>query len=412
LKSGNHLLGLINDVMDMAKIEGEDMKLSETPFNLPVMLDFVRSVIEVNATKKDLLFFCDYSSLLPDIVTGDEKRLSQILMNLLSNAVKFTEKGYVRLKVDKNEGKIVFSVDDTGVGIPEDKLKDIFQPFKQITPMLKKTDGTGLGLSISRKLVRLMGGELYVESCLGKGSRFWFSLDLPEVSVIETGKLSDTGKISGYKGDKKRILVVDDKDWNREVIAEFLTGKGFEVEDADSGLQCMSKVNSFNPDLIFMDIIMPDMDGFETTQKIKNMSEYKDIKIIALSATSREEWNDDRVMLFDAFISKPFFSQSLLDVIKGIFELEWIYIEEERNYIPDDKEVILLPPFETMETLYNYIRDGNIKSFNTELARVNSKGNKYEAFYYNLKDLSDNFEVERLLKLLEKYIEKEQPYGN
>ncbi len=412
LKSGNHLLGLINDVMDMAKIEGENMKLSETPFNLPVMLDFVRSVIEVNTTKKDLLFFCDYSSLLPDIVRGDEKRLSQILMNLLSNAVKFTEKGHIRLKVDKDEGKIVFSVDDTGVGIPEDKLKDIFQPFKQITPMLKKTDGTGLGLSISRKLVRLMGGELYVESCFGKGSKFWFSLDLPEVSVIETGKLSDTATISGYKGNKKRILVVDDKDWNREVIIEFLTGKGFEVEEAASGLQCMSKMNSFKPDLIFMDIIMPDMDGFETTQKIKNMTEYKDIKIIALSATSREEWHDDRVMLFDAFISKPFFSQSLLNVIKEIFGLEWIYIEEEHNYIPDDKEVILIPPFETMETLYNYIKDGNIKSFNTELARVNSKGNKYEAFYYNLKDLSDNFEVERLLKLLEKYIEKEKPYGN
>ena len=412
LKSGNHLLGLINDVMDMAKIEGEDMKLSETPFNLPVMLDFVRSVIEVNATKKDLLFFCDYSSLLPDIVTGDEKRLSQILMNLLSNAVKFTEKGHIRLKVDKNEEKIVFSVEDTGVGIPEDKLKDIFQPFKQITPMLKKTDGTGLGLSISRKLVRLMGGELSVESCLGKSSRFWFSLDLPEVSAEEMSELSNGNTISGYKGDKRRILIVDDKDWNRDVIAEFLTGKGFEVEEAGSGLQCMDKLNSFKPDLIFMDIIMPDMDGFETTKSIRAMSEYKDIKIIALSATSPEEWYDNRVAIFDAFISKPFFSQSLLDIIKETLELEWIYIEEERNYISSDKEVILIPPFETMETLYNYIRDGNIKSFNTELTRVNIKGNKYEAFYENLKDLSENFEIERLVKLLEKYIEKEQPYGN
>lgn len=409
LKSGKHLLGLINDVMDMAKIESNDVELHKKPFNLTCMLNFIKNVIEVNVKKKELIFLFDYSPLISDIVIGDEKRLSQILINLLSNAVKFTEKGHILLKVDKSEGKTVFSVEDTGAGIPEDKLKDIFQPFKQITPVLKKTDGTGLGLSISRKLVRLMGGELYVESVHGKSSRFWFSLDLPGVSSSEICELSDQCTISGYKGYKRKILVVDDKDWNREVIAEFLVSKGFEVEEADSGLQCMNKLNSFKPDLIFMDIIMPDMDGFEITRKIRDMSEYKDIKIIALSASNTEECYGDRLVIFDDFMSKPFLSKSLLDVIKKYLVLEWIYIEDKSEYT--SQEVIAVPPSEILENLYHFIRDGNIKAFNAELAIVNSKDKKYEVFYENLKDLSDNFEVERLVNLLEKYIKKEYPHG-
>ncbi|MEQ8187598.1 MAG: response regulator [Candidatus Eremiobacterota bacterium] len=403
-KSGKHLLGLINDVMDMAKIERENMELDEKPFNLPGMLDFIKNVIDVNVRKKELLFLFDYSPLIPDIVLGDEKRLSQVLINLLSNAVKFTEKGHIILKVDNIEGKIVFTVEDTGIGIPEDKLKEIFQPFKQITPMLKKTDGTGLGLSISRKLVKLMGGELCVESCHGKSSRFWFSLDLPEVSPGEICDSNDKGTISGYKGYKRKILVVDDKIWNREVIVEFLASKGFEVEEAGSGSECMNKLNSFKPDLIFMDIIMPDMDGFEITRKIRDMPECKDIKIIAISASSPEEWIDGLV-IFDDFIGKPFLSKSLLEVMKKYLALEWIYMEEDGNHIFDEKDIMEIPSSEILKSLYYFIRDGNIKAFKSELARVNN--DKYEVFYGKLKELSDNFEVERLVKILEKHIEKE-----
>jgi PAS domain S-box-containing protein len=274
LKSGNHLLGLINDVLDMVKIEAKEIELHEKNFSLYDMLEFIENIMEVNRNKKDLLFFYDYSSRLPEHIFGDEKRLTQILINLFSNSVKFTEKGHVRLKVDKHEGKIHFSVEDTGSGIAEDRLKDIFQPFKQINPILKKAEGTGLGLPISKKLVSLMGGELYVESIYGKGSRFWFSLELPELSSEK--ELLHNVADKEYKWDKRRISDRDDKE-----------------------------------------------------------------------------------------------------------------------------EYMVIPPSEILESLYSFIRKGNIKNFKKELAKVNISDNKYEVFYRRLKDLSDNFEIERLLNLLE-----------
>jgi len=230
---------------------------------------------------------------LPAGVRADEKHLSQILLNLLSNAVKFTDYGSVLFRVmkirdPKHEARnhTRFQVEDTGIGIPEDQLSNIFSAFKQVGEHTRAIEGTGLGLAISQQLVRLMGSELYVKSTEGRGSSFWFDLDLPEVSEWTETKKSDEQYIIGFKGEKRKILVVDDKWENRTVLASFLLPLGFEVTEAADGREGLDKALKYKPDLILMDLIMPVMDGFEATRQIRRSPELTYTKIIAVSAST------------------------------------------------------------------------------------------------------------------------------
>ncbi|MEQ8221217.1 MAG: PAS domain S-box protein [Candidatus Eremiobacterota bacterium] len=184
-KSGRHLLNLINDILNVAKMEEKKEEIERTSFNLQNLLNSMKDMAEIKGKEKNLTFFFECDRDIPLFVLGDEKKLWQILTNLLDNAIKFTKKGTVRLKVKKYDKKILFLVEDTGSGIPHNRLEDIFSPFKQLSDELHKSDGTGLGLTISRNLVRLMGGELYADSIYGKGSRFWFEIELPELLTDE-----------------------------------------------------------------------------------------------------------------------------------------------------------------------------------------------------------------------------------
>jgi signal transduction histidine kinase/CheY-like chemotaxis protein len=406
-KSGKHLLHLINDILDLAKIEAGKFELEKYSFHLKSLLAFIEEMIKVKTKDKGLSFIVDYSDDLPVYVLGDEKKINQVLINLLGNGVKFTQKGSIILKVKKQDKNIEFSVEDTGVGITEENLEDIFSPFRQLGDHLRKTEGTGLGLTISKNFIKIMGGELKVESVYGKGSKFWFEIELPEDFSPDLSNLTREEEITGYKGERKKILIVDDKIENRLILIEFLKKIGFELEEAENGFQCLDRIPVFKPDLIFMDLVMPEMNGYEAAKKISENPLYKGIKIIALSASKLDDLNSEVLKIgFDDYMPKPFLYRDLLGMLIKHLNLECIY--KEKIDFPLTKnlmeEHVILPHEDIIKTLYEMAKEGRLKGIREELEKVKGLDKDYLTFYNQVKSLADNFEIKNIKILLEKYL--------
>ncbi|MBE9563091.1 MAG: hypothetical protein IMF12_09555, partial [Proteobacteria bacterium] len=237
-QSGNHLLNLINDVLDLAKVESGKVELYNVDFNLPLFITDMGEMIRIRAECKEIAFNLEMDSSLPSNIYGDEKRLRQVLLNLLGNSVKFTDHGYIALKIESQDQNIRFIVEDTGVGITAEEVKSIFDPFHQVGTREKQIKGTGLGLSISRNLVELMGGKLQVESQSGSGTKFWFDLTLP-VAEETFQDIEPNLPIIGIKGKAKKVLVVDNNWENRAVIVDLLVPLGFEIKEANNGVKAL-----------------------------------------------------------------------------------------------------------------------------------------------------------------------------
>ena len=294
-RCGEHLLTLINEILDLAKIEAQKFELQPSDFDLQAFLRTIADITQVRAEVKNLNFEFDECSDLPIGVKSDRKILQQILLNLLGNAIKFTEKGSVilrvtatngrptsktidpRAKVKNSKSRILFQVEDTGIGISSQYLEEIFAPFTQIKDSHEEIEGTGLGLSISKRLVNLLGSELKVKSTRGKGSIFGFELELPIIPDFLPSKTNSEKTILKYKGKTRKILLVDDKEENRSVLVHLLTSVGFEVFESVNGEDALEKATRLKPDLIFMDLVMPVLDGFEATRRIRGLTELKDV---------------------------------------------------------------------------------------------------------------------------------------
>jgi PAS domain S-box-containing protein len=314
---GEHLLTLINDILDFSKIEARKMEIHLSDFHLPKFINNIAEIFRLRAKQKNISFSYESLSLLPTFVRGDEQKLRQVLINLLGNAVKFTESGGVVLKVGYHEDKIRFQVEDTGIGIAPEKLREIFLPFHQVGNSRYWVGGTGLGLTISQKLAQLMGSTLQVKSKLGSGSIFWVDLDLPEVPESTEIATAKERNIIGFKGEKRKVLVVDDKGENRSVLVNLLEPLGFEIVEATDGCDCLNKTLEFKPDLILMDLVMPVMDGFEATRQIRELTELKKIVIIATSA-SVFDYSQAKIRKAgcDDFIPKPVRAEHLLEQLR------------------------------------------------------------------------------------------------
>jgi signal transduction histidine kinase len=438
-RSGNHLLNLINGILDLSKIEAKKMELSESNIHFPEFLNGIVAMIRVQAEKKGISFHFAATPALPAAVCADEKRLSQVLLNLLSNAVKFTNEGHCQLSVvsaplSETENNtqhpapntqhpthsIRFQIEDTGIGIPENQLKDIFSPFKQLGDHTRKIEGTGLGLAISRQIVRLMGGELHVKSSEGKGSTFWFDLELPEVSEWAADEKPDDRNIVGYTlmSEKKRavkILIVDDKWENRTVLASLLLPLGFEMAEAEDGSRGLDTALKIQPDLIFMDLIMPVMDGFKATREIRKLPSLSHTKVIAVSASTlippeqicREIGCDD-------YISKPIKMQEVMDKIAAHLKLKWLYEEDADSSIsntsPDSAEQaegdeFLVPPQPDIKMLYELATDGNFKGLQDKLESVKEADGRYAAFVAKIFDLAKMLDEDVICEFLDTYME-------
>lgn len=333
-KSGTHLLTLINDLLDVAKADSLKMKLYPRAVDFPKFLQETIAMVSSPGIEKGLNVFWEDASFLPNIVEVDEKRLRQVLINLLNNAIKFTHSGEVKLKVsaiDSSEKAstitLCFEVIDTGVGMSPEQLEKIFQPFEQVGDTKSRSAGTGLGLHISKQLVELMGGSLEVESTLGSGSKFWFELTLPVRDTIDKGNVDRVAKSSnilGYKGDTRRLLIVDDKAENLNFLTEILEPIGFEIFTASNGQDMLNIASSIRPDLFLLDLHMPVKTGFTSAKELRQMPEFKHTPIFILSASYITD-SMRQYLECDLYLSKPVDEEKLLKSLQKYLHLEWIY---------------------------------------------------------------------------------------
>ena len=330
-QSGGHLLSLINEVLDLAKIEAGKLTLSRLDFSLPQLLDEAGAAFRPRFAEKGLTFTETRAPGLPVVVHGDPSRLRQVLFNLLSNAVKFTPRGGVCLDVRPvDAGRVRFEVVDTGVGITAAELPDIFLAFHQVGESRLTAQGTGLGLAISQRLIGLLGGRIEVESAPGRGSRFWFDLPLPPVTTpggSPAQDLSDPlkGHVTGYEGAPRRLLLVDDLSENRRVLRDFLQPLGFEIEEAADGAACLAACARQMPDAVLLDLRLGAMDGFEVARTLRTVATAGWVGIIAISASVFES---DRQQAIDAgcdeFLPKPFEETQLLGALGRVLGLRWV----------------------------------------------------------------------------------------
>jgi PAS domain S-box-containing protein len=329
-ESGQHLLTLINDILDLARIDAARVDLNPTDIALPSFLAVVTDIVRVKAEEKSLLFVERLAPDLPASVRADEKRLRQVLLNLLSNAVKFTDAGEVVLGVSvggRSAGKVSlrFEVRDSGIGMTAAQQERLFKPFEQVGEAKRREGGSGLGLAISRELVRLMGGDIAVSSEAGKGSRFWFDVELP-LGTDRAREPAVRGRPAGYAGRRRTVLIVDDVPQNRAVLVDSLNVLGFHLVEAVDGQQALASAERVRPDLIVMDVTMPVMDGLEATRRIRRSPALAGIPIMASSgSTNHETEGQCREAGADAFLPKPIDHDVFLAETGRLLSLTWVY---------------------------------------------------------------------------------------
>lgn len=340
--SGEHLLALINDILEMSKIEAGKSEFKPGCFNLYNLIEEIAVMFRVRTDAKNIQFTLDINRSVPRIIESDEGKLRQIIINIIGNAVKFTIRGGVYVSVlseNKSADKYIisFKVRDTGPGIPEKDHELIFRSFEQSDIVKKRSGGTGLGLAICREYTRMLGGAITVNSIPGQGSEFTFSICAKPCNDTEvTGSVKQSYSVRHLKDSEQtwRILVVDDRDTNRAVLEKMLTRIGFSVQQASNGHEAITLFRQWQPHLILMDMFMPDMDGIEATKTIKALPECGDVIIIAVTASVLEE--EKQIVLkagVDAFIRKPFRESELYNVIKEFLHVEYTYEEQ-----PDESE--------------------------------------------------------------------------
>jgi PAS domain S-box-containing protein len=404
--SGDHLLSLINDILDLSKIEAGRIEITSAEFFLPDFLDNINAMFQIRADQKNIGFYYKNSHRLPKYVRGDKVRLRQILINLLGNAVKFTEKGRVTFGADYKDGHVCFEVGDTGPGIEAGELEKIFDPFYQSGSYVKKSEGTGLGLSISRRLIEIMGGSLTVESTPGQGTVFRAELELPSVSSAESiSEIKNSGIITGYDGARRKILIVDDIYENRFLLSEQLISMGFEVSEADNGETAAEQTKKFQPDLILMDLFMPGTDGFEAVKIIRQAERDKAksyVPIIAVSAGAFEEHMlKSREAGCDDFISKPVAFEKLLAKMRKYLHLEWTYQKAEES--AEEKSPIIAPSSEDLESLINSAKMGDIKAIQDIAHALLHKDKQFAPFAEEIIRLAKEFQIGKIRVFLKSY---------
>jgi signal transduction histidine kinase/CheY-like chemotaxis protein len=369
--SGEHLLTLINDILDLSKIEAGKLELQPTEVNLPTFFKEVVHLFEWRAQQKGLEFIYEHHLAsavsccqgFPDIIMADAKRLRQILLNLLSNAVKFTEKGQVILSVTYLPKTMLVEVKDSGRGIAPADMDTIFEPFRQVGDQ-QQIEGTGLGLPICRKLVALMDGELKVSSILGQGSVF--SLEIPLAVVQWTAQshaqstIAAQRQISGYQGPRRKILVVDDVMANRTLLVDFFKQLGFILAEASDGLEALRIAPNFQPDIVFMDVRMPHLDGLETTRQLRAMAGFADTVIFIMSASVFQEQKQHAMSVGgNAFLNKPIALDEMLAAMTEHSHILWIEkVASQSSTVPSNT---LVPPSpEILAILREMLRRGEV----------------------------------------------------
>ncbi|MBV6626842.1 MAG: CHASE2 domain-containing protein [Rivularia sp. (in: Bacteria)] len=417
---GSHLLTLINDILDLSKIEARKLELHNSDFNFSTFLIGVAEICRIRAQEKGIEFNYQPDAQLPVNLRADEKRLRQVLINLLGNAIKFTESGGVTFSIrliektldidDIDICKIRFEVIDSGVGMTPEQVKKIFLPFEQVGNKHKQIEGTGLGLAISRKITELMGSGIKVESNLGKGSKFWFDADLNlgKENIHKKTNLVNTN-ITGFKGDKHNILIVDDRWENRSIIINYLQKIGFSCFEASNGKEALQQVKDIKPDLILTDISMPEMDGLEMMKILRSNPETNSLPIVVCSASVFEtDVNQSLAAGANEFLPKPVQIDKLLTILHKYLQLEWTYVKTEHkeqnhlNEAPLNQEIIL-PSTAEMDKLFDLAMRGNVNAILHLLEDLENSDNNYKPFVGKVRQLADNFQFKQIRQYIKSF---------
>lgn len=416
---GSHLLMLINDVLDLSKIEARKLDLNLTALHFPSLLQSVVEMCEIRAKEKSIDFVYQPDPQLPESIKGDEKRLRQVLINLLGNATKFTETGSVSLAVEVlgyptgDRVQLKFQVADTGVGIAPDDLNRLFQVFEQVGDRRKKSEGTGLGLAISQKIVQLMGGRIEVTSQLGIGTQFFFTLEFPVVqNWVQQQSKNSPEKIVGYVGDRRKILIIDDRPENRAVLVSLLEPWGFEVSEAENGLEGLEKMRQENPNLVILDLEMPVMDGFQFMKNIRQNNCFKDSKIIVSSASVSHA---DRQMALEAggndFLPKPIDIKELIECLSEHLNLEWISEQNQADETEQkEKQQIILPSPQDLKDLLAIAQQGDTRGIREKIESLISTDDRYQEFANLILNLAKQFKIEEIEDILQNHLEQEKSH--
>jgi signal transduction histidine kinase/FixJ family two-component response regulator len=480
---GLNLLTLINDILDISKIEAHKMELRPTDFYLPSLLQGVVEICRFKAEEKNIEFLYQPAANLPTGVTADDKRLRQVLINLLGNAIKFTDNGGVTFKVEvienkewvigngewvmengereKGKGKrkriipnsqlpipnsqlaipnsqlpipnsqlaipnsqlpttkIKFKIQDTGVGMSPTQIEKIFLPFEQLGDSTHQTEGTGLGLAISQKIVELMGSSIKVKSKFGVGSVFEFEIEfLKPDNWTESNTITSGGRITGYSGSRKKIMIVDDSWENRSVIVNLLEPLGFTIIEAANGESGLEKASIYYPDLIISDLEMPIMDGWKMLKQLRTNTLFQDTIFIVYSASIFDiNRQKNKVAGGDDFLAKPVQAAEIYRLLSKHLKLSWIYAEAQKEKVrshqplspgvslkPETTGEIIVPPVDDLAMLIEYAKKGQIKGIQKELEKIYKMDENYKPFVNHLNELVKSFNIKKIRQFLQNHI--------
>ncbi|MEA5601645.1 CHASE2 domain-containing protein [Nostoc sp. UHCC 0252] len=441
---GTHPLMLINDILDLSKIEARKLELVATNVHLTSFLHGVTEICSIRAKQKGIAFNILISDRLPVAIEVDEKRLRQVLINLLGNAIKFTDNGSVTLKVEvishsslvigqeleqmtNNNGqmtnqKIRFQIEDTGIGMSPDQLEKIFLAFEQVGEAGRKSEGTGLGLAISQRIAALMGSQIQVQSHLGEGSVFWLDLIVPvpvshdwQIETIPTMQVAAAPthqKITGIQGQGSapQILIVDDDANHCSMLSSLLQEIGCGTLQASDGKHALQMVTEHHPDVILLDLAMPNMDGFELMFHLQENPQTRSIPVIVSSASVFEE---NRQRSFQAgataFLPKPLQIDELFNALRSLLKVEWIYTQstsQKSSYQPDQKAdtELILPSQDILQQLYHLAMMGDIQAIEGIIKELIKQDSQLTPFANELSQFTANFQTGKIRKFLKSFV--------
>ncbi|TAE95835.1 MAG: PAS domain S-box protein, partial [Oscillatoriales cyanobacterium] len=425
LRSGEHLLALINQVLDLSKIEAGRTTINEKSFDLYRLLDDLEDMFALKAEEKGLQLIFDRDAEVPHYISTDEVKLRQVLINLLNNAIKFTSQGGVSVQVkggkrnlhknsaDEMPGRysLHFEVQDTGAGIAAEEIHQLFEAFVQTTTGKDSQEGTGLGLAISRQFVQLMGGEITVSSEVGKGALFQFDIQvhLVEASDIESKKA--LGRVVALEPNQPpyRLLIVDDKPLNRQLLVKLLSPLGFQLREANNGQEAVDIFRDWEPHLIWMDMRMPVMDGYEATKQIKTTTGGQATAIVALTASVLEE---ERAVILstgcDDFMRKPFREEDIFAAMGKHLGVRYIYEEPTEVSVAgageSSKEVLTPEDLASLSPDWRTQFKQNILSVDMEAiaSSIAQIGTINPSLAGTLQDCINNFEYDKILNVIDR----------
>jgi len=442
---GSHLLTLINDVLDISKIEARRLELEPAIVHLPALLQGIAEIVGIRAKQKEIDFVYLPDADLPEGIEADEKRLRQVLINLLGNAVKFTDHGKVtfrvrRLQAPENHAsrkeiqaedaetstvRLRFQVEDTGIGIDAEAIEKIFQPFEQVSNYKRNSEGTGLGLAISQTIAQMMGSHISVQSQVGIGSTFSLEVEFPIATEWRQSTLNANGeRLEGYQEEQKTILVVDDKWENRSVIVNLLEPLGFAVIEAEDGKDGLEKAWEHQPDLIITDILMPVMNGYQLIQGIRESDTLNSIPIIVSSASvSNLEQQQSLDAGGSAFLGKPVEAESLFRMLRKYLELTWVYQAPVSDLKPEATSTLpvstsspvtslapvvldAVPSSEALAQLLDLAQQGRLKRLVDLAQDLVVENAQYAPLAKQLSELSRGFQVIKIEELIQQLLKQ------